>query len=143
MINSLAINYSPFGGSEGEGWFGRTEVSLFWGTRYVSDRVSGDDIRGWSNVAGADIRFDLGQLVEIGASATARYGVDGRSLAWSAGPSLGFRPFENGWLTVGWNVVGFHDRDFSEDRYTRSGPYLSIRLKFDQLSFAGLGLGRR
>ena len=42
---------------------------------------------------------------------------------------------------VGWNVVGFHDRDFSEDRYTRSGPYVTMRLKFDQLSLAGLGLG--
>ena len=44
---------------------------------------------------------------------------------------------------VGWNVVGFHDRDFSEDRYTRSGPYVTMRIKFDQLSLAGLGLGRR
>jgi len=141
IVNSLAVNYSPYGG--GDGYFGRTEFSFFWGTRYVSDRVSGDDIKGWSNVVGADIRFDLGRMVQLGATATARQGTGGRSLSYSGGPSLGVRPFENAWLTLGWNLVGFHDRDFGEDRYMRSGPYVTMRLKFDQLSLAGLGLGRR
>ena len=125
------------------GYFGRTELSLFWGTRYVSDRVSGDDIQGWSNVVGADIRFDLNDMIEVGAAGTVRHGVGGHSIAFSGGPSVGIRPFDNGWLQVGWNVVGFHDRDFEEDRYTRSGPYVTMRLKFDQFSLAALGLGRR
>jgi len=141
IVNSLAINYSPYGGDNG--YFGRTELSVFWGTRYVSDRISGDDVKGWSNLVGADIRFDLNDMVEIGASASVRHGVGGNSVAFSAGPSVGLRPFDNGWLQVGWNVVGFHDRDFAEDRYTRSGPFVTMRLKFDQLSLAGLGLGRR
>ena len=143
IVNSLAVNYSPYGSGGAAGYFGRTELSFFWGTRYVSDRVSGDDIKGWSNVVGADIRFDLGRYVQIGAAATARQGNGGRSLSYSGGPSIGIRPFDNAWLTIGWNVVGFHDRDFSEDRYTRAGPYVTMRLKFDQLSLAGLGLGRR
>ena len=44
---------------------------------------------------------------------------------------------------MGWNLVGFHDRDFQEARYTNSGPYLTMRFKFDQMSLQGLGLGRR
>ncbi len=143
IVNALSVNYSPYGHVGDEGYFGRTEFAFFWGTRYVSDRVTTEDIRGWSNVVGGDIRFDLGRMVEVGVSGTVRYGVGGRSFAYSGGPSIGIRPFENGWLTVGWNVVGFHDRDFSDDRYTRTGPYVTMRIKFDQLSFAGLGLGRR
>jgi len=141
VVNSLAVNYSPYGGDEA--FFGRTELSLFWGTRYVSERVSGDDIAGWSNVVGADIRFDLNDMFEIGGSATVRHGVGGRAVSYSGGPTVGLRPFENGWLQVGWNVVGFHDRDFQEDRYTRDGPYVTLRFKFDQQTLAGLGLGRR
>ena len=91
----------------------------------------------------ADFRFDLNNMIEVGAAGSIRHGVRGSSFAFSAGPSVGIRPFDNGWLSVGWNVVGFHDRDFSEDRYTRSGPYVTMRVKFDQLSLAGLGLGRR
>ena len=35
------------------------------------------------------------------------------------------------------------DRDFEDARYTRSGPYVTMRLKFDQLSLQSLGLGGR
>lgn len=142
IVNSLSVNYSPYGGGEGR-WFGRTELSLFWGSRYVSDRVSGDDIKGWSNVVGADIRSDLNDMIEVGGSATVRHGIGGNSIGYAGGPSVGIRPFDNGWIQLGWNVVGFHDRDFAQDRYTRSGPYVTMRLKFDQFSLAGLGLGRR
>jgi uncharacterized repeat protein (TIGR01451 family) len=133
MINSLSVNYS----SEG------AEVSLFWGARYVDDRFEGDDIKGWSNVVGADLRFDLSDTIDFGGAASLRQSAGGRSLAYSAGPNIGITPFKNGWMSVGWNLVGFSDRDFEESRYTRAGPYVTMRLKFDQLSLQGLGLGRR
>ena len=138
MVNALSINFS----SE-EGRAGRSEISLFWGSRYVSERFGDEDIGGWSNVVGADFRFDLSDSIDLGFAGTVRGGLGGRSFAWSAGPSLGFTPFDNGWLSVGWNLAGFHDRDFEEARYTRSGPYVTMRLKFDQMSLANLGLGRR
>jgi uncharacterized repeat protein (TIGR01451 family) len=133
-VSSLSIDFAP-----GD----RQEIALFWGSRYVSDRIDGDDVAGWSNVVGADIRFDLSDMVDIGLAATLREGLGARSFAYAAGPSLGIRPFENGWLSIGWNLVGFHDRDFEDARYTRSGPYVTMRFKFDQLSLQGLGLGRR
>ena len=141
MVNALSINYSPNGGM-GE-WLDRSEVSLFWGARYVADRFGADDIDGLSNVAGADLRFDLSDTLDIGFAGTVRHGLGARAIAYSGGPSIGFSPVENGWLTVGWNVKGFEDRDFEEARYTRTGPYLTMRFKFDQLSLQALGLGRR
>ena len=134
-VNSLAINYTPASG--------RGEVSLFWGARYVADRFGSDDIKGLSNVVGADLRFDLSDTLDIGLAGTVRHGLGARAVAYSGGPSVGFSPMENGWLTVGWNVRGFEDRDFEEARYTRTGPYVTMRFKFDQLSLQGLGLGRR
>ncbi|MFN3389736.1 MAG: hypothetical protein ACK40O_12490, partial [Allosphingosinicella sp.] len=132
MVNALSINFSADGGYE---------ASLFWGARYVTERLGDDDIGGWSNVVGADLRFDLGETIDIGMAGTVRHGLGARTLAWSGGPSVGVTPFENGWLSVGWNLVGFHDRDFSDSRYTRSGPYVTMRMKFDQMSLQGLGLG--
>jgi len=134
VVNSLSVDYSPSD---------RQEISLFWGSRYVSDRVGSDDVGGWSNVVGADARFDLSDTIDVGVAGTVRAGIGGRAFGWSAGPSVGIRPFENGRLTIGWNAAGFHDRDFEDARYTRSGPYVTMRFKFDQLSLQSLGLGRR
>jgi hypothetical protein len=141
MVNALSINFSPDGG-RGER-LGRSEVSIFWGSRYVADRFGDDDIEGWSNLLGADLRLDLGETVDIGVAGTLRHGLGARTFGWSGGPSLGLTPFTNAWLSVGWNLVGFHDRDFEDARYTRAGPYVTMRLKFDQLSLQALGLGGR
>jgi uncharacterized repeat protein (TIGR01451 family) len=138
MVNALSINYLA-NGPMGEG----SEVSLFWGSRYVADRFGADDIKGLSNVLGADLRFDLSDTLDVGIAGTVRHGLGGRAIAYSGGPSIGFSPMENGWVTLGWNVTGFEDRDFEEARYTRDGPYLTMRFKFDQLTLQQLGLGRR
>lgn len=139
LVNALSINYS----AEDAQSSGRSEISLFWGSRYVSEKFGNEDIGGWSNVVGADFRFDLSDTIDVGFAGTVRGGLNGDSFAWSAGPNLGFTPFENGWVSIGWNVAGFHDRDFEEARYTRSGPYVTMRLKFDQLSLENLGIARR
>jgi hypothetical protein len=131
LVNSLSVNRTS----------GRSEISLFWGSRYVSEKFGDQDVGGWSNVVGGDFRFDLGDTLDVGFAGTVRGGLGGDSFAWSAGPSLGFTPFENGWVSIGWNVAGFHDRDFEEARYTRSGPYVTMRFKFDQLTLQSLGLG--
>jgi hypothetical protein len=110
--------------------------------RYVADRYDGDDVAGFSNLLGADVRFDLGRRTEVGMAGTVRAGMDFDSIAYSGGPQLGFAPFANGWFQLGYNVVGFKDRDFSADRYTRGGAYATLRFKFDQNSLKGLGIGQ-
>ncbi len=136
VINSLSVNYTPIDNRDGN-FIERGEYALFWGTRYNSDRFGADDVKGWSNVIGADLRLDLSDVADIGASGTVRIGTGGSNIAWSGGPTLTATPFENAHITLGYNFVGFEDRDFEESRYTRSGPFLAFKLKFDQQSLAG------
>ncbi|HEY6814162.1 MAG TPA: hypothetical protein VI168_01360 [Croceibacterium sp.] len=140
VVNSLSVNLS---GGPAEGGRGSYEVSVFWGSRYASEKLESYDVAGWSNAVGADIRFDLADTIDVGVAGTVRHGPGARALSFSAGPSVGISPARNSWISVGWNVVGFRDRDFEETRYTRSGPYVQMRIKFDQLSLRELGLGGR
>ncbi len=39
---------------------------------------------------------------------------------------------DNTWVAVGYNVLGFDDADFSGAAYRSQGPYISLRVKFDQ-----------
>ena len=139
VINSLSVNYAPIGARDG--LFTETgEYAFFWGSRYVFDRFGEDDVAGWSNVVGADVKFDLSDTLDIGAQGTARVGNNFDSVAYSGGPSVGLTPFKNAYISVGYNIVGFADRDFEESRYTRDGPFITFRLKFDQESLGSLGL---
>jgi uncharacterized repeat protein (TIGR01451 family) len=143
IVSSFALNWSPVRKREDGTYLGRSEISGFWGTRYVFDRFGADDVKGWSNVFGADIRFDLSKIIDFGVAGTVRQNPGGRAYSWSGGPALGLSPIKNTYISAGYNVVGFHDRDFDATRYTRSGPFVTLRLKFDQHSFSALGLGAR
>jgi uncharacterized repeat protein (TIGR01451 family) len=139
VINSLSVNYTPIDKNRDDGnYFERGEYALFAGTRYVFDKFGADDVAGWSTVVGADFRFDLSDIADIGAAGTVRIGAKNGNIAYSGGPVLTVTPFENANISLGYNIVGFEDRDFEESRYTRSGPFITLKLKFDQESLSGL-----
>ncbi len=146
VTNSLSINYTPIGrgdedlGNDDGNFFERGEYALFWGTRYASDRFGRDDVAGWSNVIGGDFRFDLSKHLDVGAAGSVRIGTGGKNIAYSGGPILTIAPLKNANISLGYNIVGFNDRDFEDSRYTRSGPFLTFKLKFDQESLAGIKL---
>jgi hypothetical protein len=138
VINSLSVNYTPIDRDRDDGnFFESGEYALFSGTRYVFDKFGEDDVGGWSTVVGADFRFDLSDIADIGAAGTVRIGAKNGNIAYSGGPVLTVTPFENANISLGYNIVGFEDRDFEESRYTRSGPFITLKLKFDQQSLAG------
>ena len=56
------------------------------------------------------------------------------------GPQLGFSPTTDTLLMIGYNVVGFRDRDFAGARTTDKGLFAAIKLKFDADTFSFLGL---
>ncbi len=142
ILNSLSLNLVPVGerGNGEAAFFERGEYSFFWGSRYVSDRFGTDDIDGFSNIFGGDFRFDVNSMIDIGAAGSVRLTGWGDQIAFSGGPAVGITPFQNAWVSLGYNFTGYRDRDFEEARYTRSGAYATFRFKFDQNSFSGLGL---
>jgi len=144
LLGSLSVNWAPLGDrggqADGRTWYERAEFGLFWGTRYSFDRFGADDVKGWSNLVGADARIHLGEHFGIGASGTARLGAGGDTIAWAGGPMLTIAPMKNANITLGYNLAGFRDRDFEDERFSRSGVYVTFKLKFDQTSLAGLGL---
>ena len=136
VINSLSVNYTPIGNDDGL-FIERGEYAFFWGTRYTFDKFGQDDVKGWSNVIGADMKFDVSDIADIGGAGTVRIGTNGKNIAYSGGPVLTMTPFTNANISLGYNIVGFEDRDFEDARYTRSGPFVTFKLKFDQETLAG------
>ncbi|MGA1798299.1 hypothetical protein VH567_05910 [Sphingomonas sp. 4RDLI-65] len=127
-INNLAVNYRT--GPEGLGH--GTEATLYYGAKYVAGRFADDTYDGYIDVTGFELRQDIGTRIDVGVSGSVQHAWSRGAWSWSGGPSVGVSPAQNMWLTAGYNVSGYRDRDFEDDRYTRQGPYVTMRLKFDQ-----------
>lgn len=54
---------------------------------------------------------------------------------YSLGVEAGMTVAKNAWISIGYNVTGFEDDDFSQAGYLSDGPYLKFRLKADQHTF--------
>ncbi|WP_422071616.1 carboxypeptidase-like regulatory domain-containing protein [Tranquillimonas rosea] len=113
----------------------RAELSLRHGLKRVVQDLDGDRVSDVLTLVGAEYRRDLTDWVDIGVHGASIWSLDGGGQRNSAGMSLGVTPFENGWVSLGYNVVGFRDRDFSESGYTDQGAFIQFRFKIDQGSF--------
>jgi uncharacterized repeat protein (TIGR01451 family) len=118
----------------------RTQWSVYYGSKYSFDTFDTLKVSGYTHMLGIEARHDISRHVDIGLQASALHSLKSNTIEYSVGPQVGISPFTNGWLTLGYNIRGFEDRDFSEGSYTQKGIYVTLRLKFDQES---LGLSPR
>ncbi len=117
----------------------RTQWSLYYASKYSFDTFNTVRASGYTHMLGVELRHDITPNVDIGLQASLLHSVKANTLEYSIGPQIGFSPFTNGWITAGYNIIGFRDRDFSESNYTQKGPYVALRLKFDQESLGLTG----
>ena len=141
LVASLSTNWRP-GGEDGGKQVRRTEIGVFAGARYNLDRLERQAVTSTALLAGLDARIGLGERIEVGASASVRANLSDGTTAFAYGPQIGISPAKNTLLTLGYNVKGFRDADFSAARHTDKGVYASIKVKLDSESFSFLGLGR-
>ncbi len=117
----------------------RSQWSLYYGSKYVFDRFDGRDYSGYTDMLGTEWRYDITRKIDVGLRGSVLHAWRADNYEYSAGPVVGFSPFENAWISVGYNLHGFHDRDFASAHYTAQGPYLTLRFKFDQSTRPGVG----
>lgn len=139
LINNLALNlvsdmWTDDNRNEAGAAQQRSQLSIYHGSKYVFDRYDGADVAGYTQVLGIEARHDITGWLDLGFNAAALHSVSADTIAYMAGPSVGISPIANAWISLGYNVAGFEDRDFSEARYTRRGPFVTLRFKFDQTS---------
>ena len=135
LVNNLALNYRSGAEGIGHGF----EATVYYGAKWVRGSFGADDYTGYIDVTGFDLRKDVGRKFDIGVQGSVQHAWGRGSFAFSGGPSAGASPAPNLWISAGYNVAGYRDRDFEEDRYTRKGPYVTMRLKFDQLGLGSIG----
>lgn len=125
IVNNLNANYQPNR---------KLQLSFQYGAKYVLDTIDGASYRGYTDLIATEGRYDLTESWDLGFRESVLHSWSSGQYSYSAGPSIGYSVVKNAWITLGYNLVGFTDRDFSAADYTSQGPFLRFRFKFDQNS---------
>jgi len=124
IINNLNANFKDQ----------RFQLSLQYGAKYVLQQIDSSDYSGYTDLVGLEGRYDLTKNLDIGLRGSILHTWEMHQLSYSIGPSVGYNVVQNAWLSLGYNLVGFKDRDFSAANFTAQGPFVQFRVKFDQNS---------
>jgi hypothetical protein len=131
LVNNLNTNYMPNR---------RTQIAIQYGSKYVMETIDSTDYKGYTDLIGAEIRHDLTQKIDIGTFGSVMRSTHSGVRSYAFGASVGYKVVDNMWVSMGYNVRGMDDRDFSDASYRAKGAYITLRMKIDQDSF-GLNKG--
>jgi uncharacterized repeat protein (TIGR01451 family) len=126
-IFSASVNYQPT-----RNWIFSSRYAL----KLVDETVFGDDAHYLGQQIGARALRELSKHWDAGVSASLGWSRSFDRRDWAVGPEIGYSFKSNMRLGLGYNVVGFHDRDLTGDIPTQRGIFLNFRLKFDEGFFA-------
>ena len=118
------------------------QVSLQYAFKYVRSDFDGDGYTGYTDLIGIDYRRGLKGKWDVGANASVYHSWQSDTVDYGVGLDVGYNVATNMWLTLGYNLAGFDDDDFSEARYTAQGPYLRFTMKADHHTLQKIA-GRR
>jgi uncharacterized repeat protein (TIGR01451 family) len=112
-------------------------MSAHYAGKLVSDTSNG--LSGTSNthlLSGRTI-YDLTSKWDAGLNYSALFSDFFKSCQYGLGGEIGHLVATNLWLSGGYNIFGFKDKDLGAEEYTAQGVYLRIRYKFDEDLFSG------
>ena len=130
LVNNLHANWVPDRS---------IQLAVQYGGKYVFDQIDGQDYTGYTDLFGMEARRNLGKRWDIGVHGSVLHSWSARAMDYGLGASIGYQAFDNAWLSVGYNLLGFDDKDFGSAGYRAQGFFIAIRMKFDQDTF---GLNR-
>ncbi len=106
--------------------------------KWVDEDSSGLRSRLLTQLLSGRVTYDLGDRWDLGLMTGLLVGDGLRSVEYGLGGEVGYQLATNLWLSAGYNLLGFEDQDLQGSDTTRQGPYLRIRLKFDEDAFGWL-----
>ena len=97
--------------------------------------VDGRWIAGNAQLASVRVTRDLGERWDVGLAARVLGNASLSQRTAGIGAEVGYRVIDNLWLSAGYNLSGFRDRDLADDNTTAAGAYIRMRFKFDESLF--------
>ncbi len=123
IVNNVNINYKLNT---------KTQTAFQYGAKYVVERIENKHYGGYIDLIGLETRYEFAALWDIGIKANVLHSWNSNQYDYHTSLSIGHNVLQNAWLSLGYNISGFDDKDFSQTNYTVKGPFIRFRFKIDQ-----------
>ncbi len=123
LVFSTNANYQP------SNWI---VLSGRYAGKLLVDGSNGLDSNSKTHLLSSRMMFDLGSRWDAGVATRSLFSHDLSQREYGLGAELGYRLMKNVWLSAGYNLLGFEDRDLAGEDATRRGAYIRLRFKFDE-----------
>jgi len=129
FINNLHIHWQP-----DIKW----KLGVQYGLKHVTDTIDNDKYSSWTDLIGLDVSYDINPKWSLGLQGSILHSYTGSNYDYGFGAFVGTSIWDNSDITIGYNIEGFDDDDFSQQNYHFGGAYIRLRMKFDQDNIKGL-----
>ncbi len=123
LVNNLMLNYKP---KE------NFELSLHYGLKYLKEQLDKESFKTTIDFLNINTLYQINTKYDIGVHVGSLYNYTNKQASYTYGTQLGYKIEKNSWLGIGYNIKGFKEEDFYSQNQTNQGPYIRIRVKFDQ-----------
>ena len=100
--------------------------------KLVREEWSSDADDYLAHLVGTRVSVDLAKRWDASLMGAVLMGEESTNRQFGLGAEIGYLLKDDIWLSVGYNVHGFSDRDFTGSDYTYEGFYVRLRVKFDE-----------
>lgn len=125
-ILTVGTNYQPTA---------RTVLSVRLASKLSNDITDVTDSTFDGHMVTVRATYDVRSRWDVGVDSSALLSDHFNNVQYANGGEVGYMLRKNLWLSVGYNVTGFYDRDLTGEEATRRGPFLRLRFKFDESLF--------
>lgn len=100
--------------------------------KWVDDRSDTPAVKTLTHLLSGRVGYDVTPRIDLGLLSSLLWNPRESDRRYALGGEVGVRVRDNLWLSGGYNVTGFVDRDFTTDVETTRGAFVRLRMKFDE-----------
>jgi large repetitive protein len=115
-------------------WMPGTVLSGRVASKWVRETALGQTGRDDTQLLAARVTHDLDEHWDLSLHAAVLARGLGRANQYGLGTEAGYGLAKNLWLSGGYNLFGYHDRDLAGQDHTQPGVFVRLRFKFDENS---------
>ncbi|MDX8392967.1 MAG: OmpA family protein [Mariprofundales bacterium] len=111
-----------------------SQVEMHHGFKWSRENIAQMPYTGITDFGLLRVRHDITPRWDASVQGALLHSWSNGAARYSYGAAIGNNVFDNVWVSLGYNMSGFSDRDFGAAGYTARGIYVDFRIKFDQNS---------